>query len=81
MNLADDRFDVRYDERAVEPSEMLERIRGMGFEPELVESSGGPTANPVERVAVDRLPADLRASFAEARRRGQLVLLDFTAPG
>ena len=60
---------------------MMERIRDLGFEAEVVESADSAATVSVERVSVVDLPDHVRAFFEEAERRGVPVLLDFTAPG
>ena len=79
VDLADDRFDVRYDPVLVRPEELLELVRGLGYEPELASAKPPPAA--ALRVDLAALPADLRARFERARATQRPVLLDFAAPG
>lgn len=80
VDLADDRFDVRYDPASVDPARILNAVRELGYEPELV--AGGPAPRPeLARVDPSLLPADLRELFASSRKIHRPVLLDFFAPG
>ena len=79
VDLADDRFDVRYDPARVRPEQLLALVRELGYEPEL--ASAKPTPAAALRVDLAALPSDLGARFERARATQRLVLLDFTAPG
>ena len=64
---------------------MVEVIRALEYEPEIVGAREAPVIDDVimNEVLVDAsaLPADLRERFALAERSGRPVLLDFTGPG
>ena len=79
VDLADDRFDVRYDPERVRPEQILELVRGLGYTPELVRAQPAPAA--ATHVDLAALPADVRALFERARAAQRLVLIDFAAPG
>ena len=79
VDLADDRFDVRYDPERVRPDELFALVRGLGYEPELASARPAPAA--ATQVDLAALPADVRALFERARAAERPVLLDFAAPG
>lgn len=81
VDLADDRFDVRYDPRRLSSDRMLEVIRVLGFEGRVVEKPSGASQPVTARVDPASLPPPLAALLARARKEGRPVLLDFTAPG
>ncbi|MCZ6597483.1 MAG: hypothetical protein O7B99_07590, partial [Planctomycetota bacterium] len=67
------------------PAEMVDVIRTLEYEPEIVGARGGlPVTDDVAmnevRVDASALPAELRERFAAAERSQRLVLLDFTGP-
>ncbi|MBI4229965.1 MAG: hypothetical protein HY608_03935 [Planctomycetes bacterium] len=80
-DLTDDRFDLAYDPAKLDTGGILGAIRGLGYTPQVVERPSGRPAEVAERVDPIALGADLQAVFAEARRTGKPVLLDFTGPG
>ena len=80
MDLADDRFDVRYDRSRIEERAVLEIVRTLGYQPELVQGSPGPRPE-LERVDLSLLPGDLQELFARARAARTPILLEFFAPG
>jgi len=81
VDVADDRFDVRYRPEMIGPFELLAAVRELGYEPLLVERPGTARAALPTRVDVDALPPGLRSVFAEANRAGRPLLLAFSSPG
>lgn len=80
VDLADDRFDVTFDPDRASAADFLRTIKGLDYEPELVEAPTGPTVV-VERIDTATLPEDLRSLFAEARTDRKPVLVEFSGPG
>ena len=81
VDLADDRFDLRYDPTRVSPEAMLAAVRGLGYEPELVEGARELPPAKSSHVEPSSLPEEIRASFHRAAREDRPVLLDFWSPG
>lgn len=79
MDLADDRFDVRHDQR-VDANRLLEAVRALGYSPEVVTRGTGTRAE-LQRVDVARLPVELQELFARSRATRTPILIDFFAPG
>lgn len=82
--MGDDRFDLLYDPGRLSPERILEAIRairGVTYVPSIVERPATQGETAAGRIALTALPSDLQAMFAEARRMGKPVLLDFTGPG
>ncbi len=81
MDLADDRFDVTYSSARVNPEQLLETVRDLGYDPEVVETKVGVNADTDQRVDLAALPGSLADVFAQARKAGKPVLVHFTGPG
>lgn len=80
VDLADDRFDVTFDPGRVSAADLLRTIKGLDYEPELVETPTEPTVV-AERIDTATLPEDLRALFAKAKAEKKPVLVEFSGPG
>ena len=81
VDLADDRFDVTYSAAQVGVKQLLETVRGLGYDPEVVTTRTGVTEDTVERVDLSLLPKSLADVFAQAKAAGKPVLVHFTGPG
>ena len=64
-DLANDRFDVTFDPEHVTVAVLLERIRLLGYEPEVVERPAETTV-PATRLEPSSLPEELGALLADA---------------
>ena len=76
---------MRFDPSSITPAEMVDVIRALEYEPEIVGAREGPpvtddVAMTEVRVDASALPPELRERFAAAERSQRLVLLDFTGP-
>ena len=80
VDLADDRFEVTFDPDRVSAADFLRTIRGLDYEPELVEPPTEPTVV-AERIDTATLPEDLRALFVKAKAEDRPVLVEFSGPG
>lgn len=79
VDLADDRFDVRYDPARADANGLLEAVRALGYAPEVVtRETEGRTE--LERVDVAHLPDGLQQLFERSRAARAPILLDFFAP-
>ena len=79
MDLADDRFDVRFDPALADANALLDVVRALGYAPEIVARSAQGLAE-LERVDVALLPKGMQQLFARSRAIRAPVLLDFFAP-
>ena len=80
VDLADDRFDVRFDPNRVSAADLLRTIRDLDYEPEVVEAPSDPVVI-AERVDVASLPDSLGELFEQAKKTGRPVLVEFSGPG
>ena len=80
MDLADDRFDVRYDPEFADANALLDAVRALGYAPEIV-TKGAPARAELQRVDAALLPGGLQQLLARARATRTPILLDFFAPG
>ncbi len=80
VELAEDRFDVRFDSSQTVVAEILRTIRDLGYSPEVVGAASKHEGAEPTWVDPSQLPQELKALLANAGE-GRLVLLDFFAPG
>jgi len=80
VDLADDRFDVRYDPELADANVLLDAVRALGYAPEIVTRVAEARVE-LERVDVALLPDGLQQLFARSRTTRAPILLDFFAPG
>lgn len=83
MNFAleDDRFDISYNPRQTTSASLLETIRQLGYEPEIVETTSGAVRAATDRIDLERLPPRMADTFARARRSKKPILVRFEGPG
>jgi len=83
VDLADDRFDIRYDSEGTSPEALLKLVAELGFKGRIVVTKlSGPDAPlPAGGMDLARLPAFLVEPFARARESQRPLLLDFGSPG
>ncbi len=81
VDLEDDRFDVTYSPARVNPEQLLETVRELGYEPKVVETKVAVNEATAERVDLSALPKSLADVFVQARKAGKPVLVHFTGPG
>jgi len=79
VDLADDRFDVRYDRSRTDADTILQAVRALEYTPEIVARGAGERVE-LERVDAELLPGGLRQLLARSRETRKPVLLDFFAP-
>jgi len=80
VDLADDRFDVRFATDRLTSNDLLAAIRELGFEPEIVTAAAREQDAAATHIDTGALPDDLQQLLADARTREQLLLLQFTGP-
>ena len=86
VDLEDDRFDITYSPAKVNLEQLLETVRGLGYEPRVVETNAvetkvGANEATTEQVDLSALPRSLADVFVQARKAGKPVLVHFTGPG
>lgn len=79
VDLADDRFDVRHDPARIGAAAIVEAVRDLGYEPEVV-SEAIRAEQPPGAVDPASLPAEWAELFARSRASGAPILVDFFAP-
>jgi len=81
VDLKVNRFDVTYDPGRLAVSELLDAIRKLEYEPDVVATRPEASSRGVTKVDVSSLPAELGKLFAAARDANKPVLLQFSGPG
>ena len=71
------------DADTTDPGELTAAIRRAGFTPQIVETTASRPSvqRPNQQLDTSKLPDDLVALLAQAKRDNKLVLLRFTGPG
>ena len=75
MDLENDRFTVGYDPDEIGPDQMLEAIKELDFDPEIVAIEEAESRS--ERTSP--APEPVASALSAAKREGKLVFLDFWA--
>ena len=72
---------MSFDSEQVNREKLLQTIRDLDFDPEVVEQPPPAAVETKAQVDISKLPEELQALFAQAKQQDRPVLLDFTAPG